>query len=330
MKRSSSAPQGALPTQVGCPDVAVQQEGRTGGLRLRWTLASTATATVPRPHTRCAKLPGHKERNPKIPLRQLKSYELKYSTVPCQASECPSELNPRADAVGGKALGFPSGSVCGDGSGSREKGRWPARKTTRQPGRPGPTAPGSTLVSAWQTRPSASHNPGEGRRAWGTATCNSRPTVGGREAPQDQLRTPQSRGLGQKSARCRVPSHTPGIAGTGAHVCPTGAPSSRGLLSPRVERDSRKKNRVLHRECNIFQKILQGRQAVPWLSTSDWHSCVLQTARREHRRDARVLAALGPGTRGQAQTFPGESSPSHYAAAPAKATPWPGGLGSRQ
>lgn len=143
---------------------------------------STATATVPRPHTQCAKLPGHKERNPKIPLRQLKSYELKYSAVPCQASECPSELNPRADAVGGKALGFPSGSVCGDGS--REKGRWPARKTTSQPGRPGPTAPGSTLVSAWQTRPSASHNPGEGRRAWGTATCNSRPTVGGREAPR--------------------------------------------------------------------------------------------------------------------------------------------------
>lgn len=218
---------------------------------------STATATVPRPHTRCVKLPGHKERNPKIPLRQLKSYELKYSTVPCQASECPSELNPRADAVGGKALGFPSGSVCGDGSGSREKGRWPARKTTSQPGRPGPTAPGSTLVSAWQTRPSASHNPGEGRRAWGTATCNSRPTVGGEKPPGPAAHPAEQ---GPRSEKCPLPCSLP-HAWDSRHRCtrvPHGCSLFSGASEPQGGEGLQKEESCLAQRMQYFPEDSPG------------------------------------------------------------------------
>ena len=134
---------------------------------------------------------------------------------------------------------------------------WPARKTTNQPGRPGP------------------YSPREPHWFQPVRPAPVPVTTRGDSPPPQPLRTSCAPYRAVASVRKMLAMFPPtclGIAGTGAHVC---FPFSGGS-EPRMETDSRK-NCVLHRECNIFQKILQGQQAVPWLSMSDWLSCVLQT-----------------------------------------------------
>lgn len=98
------------------------------------------------------------------------------------------------------------------------------------------------------------------------------------------------------------------------------APSSWVVLSPREEWDSRK-NWVLHRECSTFQRFLRGWQVVPWPSTSDRHSCVLQADPQSEEVASSSLTSpqalervWGRGPKHQAKTLP----ESHH-----QATSWP-------
>lgn len=190
--------------------------------------------------------------------------------------------------VEGKALGFPSSFVWRLCLGSREKGR----ATSPQPS-------GATLCLSLTDPPQLQSQTRGVEKGLGE---RGPPSHSGPAAnPADHEGCSALPCLGQQA-----PAQT--------------APSSWVVLSPREEWDSRK-NWVLHRECSTFQRFLRGWQVVPWPSTSDRHSCVLQADPQSEEVASSSLTSpqalervWGRGPKHQAKTLP----ESHH-----QATSWP-------